>query len=260
MSVVGHAIPCRASSVLPYGFSGGRSILTQEVQPVKDIDFTCYKTLPIKTITCLPMGPIFLEWPVALPPECEQSCSSSSQRDSNDEHLENTLPALPHSRWSRDALQPQVQQDTAGRDTCGHFPDGGLRCVTWNTGGSPLGRFFLHKETGNSSSTISGSPLKTTMSSVSRRYTGRMNSSRLFKCGPRDSRYLVRSLLVTRIQEDRPHASTRTCIHKDLLPEDAIVTHVITCQGRDHIVNVQSGRKKSSDRPFRAGAYPEAFT
>ena len=32
------------------------------------------------------------------------------------------------------------------------------------------------------------------------------------------------------------------CIHEDLLPEDASVTHVITCQGRDHIVNVQSGR------------------
>ena len=33
------------------------------------------------------------------------------------------------------------------------------------------------------------------------------------------------------------------CIHKDLLPEDAIVTQMITCQGCDHIVNVQSGRK-----------------
>ena len=44
------------------------------------------------------------------------------------------------------------------------------------------------------------------------------------------------------MQEDRPFVS------KDLLPEDAIVTHVITCQGRDHVVNVQSGRKKSSDR------------
>ena len=36
------------------------------------------------------------------------------------------------------------------------------------------------------------------------------------------------------------------CIHKDLLLEDAIVTHMTTCQGRDHIVNVQSGRQKSS--------------
>ena len=33
------------------------------------------------------------------------------------------------------------------------------------------------------------------------------------------------------------------CIHKDLLPEDAIVTHVIICQVRDHIVNIQSGRR-----------------
>ena len=32
------------------------------------------------------------------------------------------------------------------------------------------------------------------------------------------------------------------CIHRDLLPEEAIVTHLITCQGRDHLVNIQSGR------------------
>ena len=32
------------------------------------------------------------------------------------------------------------------------------------------------------------------------------------------------------------------CLHKDILPEEAIVTHLITCQGRDHIVNILSGR------------------
>ena len=32
------------------------------------------------------------------------------------------------------------------------------------------------------------------------------------------------------------------CIHIDLLPEEAIVTHLTTCQGRDHFVNIQSGR------------------
>ena len=26
------------------------------------------------------------------------------------------------------------------------------------------------------------------------------------------------------------------CIHKELLPEEAIVSHVISCQGRDHLV------------------------
>ena len=32
------------------------------------------------------------------------------------------------------------------------------------------------------------------------------------------------------------------CIHRDLLPEEAIVSHVITCQGCDHLVNIQSER------------------
>ena len=31
------------------------------------------------------------------------------------------------------------------------------------------------------------------------------------------------------------------CIHKSLLPDGAIATHVITCQGRDHIVTIHSG-------------------
>ena len=32
-----------------------------------------------------------------------------------------------------------------------------------------------------------------------------------------------------------------TFIRKNLLPDRAIVTHEITCQGRDHIVNVRAG-------------------
>ena len=32
------------------------------------------------------------------------------------------------------------------------------------------------------------------------------------------------------------------CIHRDLLPEEAIVTHLITCHGRDHLVNIRSER------------------
>ena len=31
------------------------------------------------------------------------------------------------------------------------------------------------------------------------------------------------------------------CVHKNLSLEGAIGTHVVTCQGRDHIVNIQSG-------------------
>ena len=31
------------------------------------------------------------------------------------------------------------------------------------------------------------------------------------------------------------------CIHRDLLPEETIVTHLISCQGRDHLVNINLG-------------------
>ena len=31
-------------------------------------------------------------------------------------------------------------------------------------------------------------------------------------------------------------------IHRELLPEEALVTHLITCHGRDHLVNIQSER------------------
>ena len=132
-----------------------QSLLVQEVQPAKDIDLTCYNTLPTTTIKCLPMGSIFLEWLVALLPECEQSCHSLSHEDSNDDHHENTLPAHPQSRWRCDAVQPpQVRHDTAGRDSCGHFTDGGLQRTTWNTGG-PVGSVPSSQKTESSRLTLS---------------------------------------------------------------------------------------------------------
>ena len=89
------ARPCDAMSSLFFTalwLQRGQSTLVQEIQPAKDIDLTCYKTLPTKTVTRLQMVPLFIEWPVARPPECE--------------HPENTFPAFPHSRWRRGGLQP----------------------------------------------------------------------------------------------------------------------------------------------------------
>ena len=40
-----------------------------------------------------------------------------------------------------------------------------------------------------------------------------------------------------------PQFRSAICIQKKLLPKGAIVTHVGTCQGRDHIVNIQSGAR-----------------
>ena len=43
-----------------------QSVLTQ-VQQTNDIDLTCYKTLPTKSVTCLQVEPMSLEWPAAPP-------------------------------------------------------------------------------------------------------------------------------------------------------------------------------------------------
>ena len=48
-------------------------------------------------------------------------------------------------------------------------------------------------------------------------------------------------LFGTFIPDNANAGGSAICIHKELLPDDAVVTHVVTCQGRDHIVNVWSG-------------------
>ena len=110
-----------------------QSILIQ-VQQTNDIDWTCHKTLPTKSVTCLQMGSMSHEWPVAPIAGPGPSSPSSSHEDPNDEHPEGAFLAPPHSRWRRDALQPpQIPRGSVDRNTCVHFPDGGLRYVTWNS-------------------------------------------------------------------------------------------------------------------------------
>ena len=75
-----------------------------------------------------------LEWPVAPSGRLDQPCLSLSREDTNGENLENAHLASPHVRWRRGDLQPPgVQRDRLSKNTCVHIPDGGLRCVTWNT-------------------------------------------------------------------------------------------------------------------------------
>ena len=85
-----------------------QSILTQ-TQHSSESDMACYRIFHVNFLTCSEVGPMSLEWPLA-----------------------------PQGglRWRRDALQPpEVQRDRLNRYTCAHIPDGGLRCVTWNTRG-----------------------------------------------------------------------------------------------------------------------------
>ena len=113
-----------------------QSILVQENQPVKDIDLTCFQTFPIKATTCSQVGPVSLDWLLYPIARFDQSRPSLSPEGPNDEQQRGALPASTRSRWRQDALQPlQILQGIAGVDTCGHFPDGGQRFVTWNSRG-----------------------------------------------------------------------------------------------------------------------------
>ena len=55
----------------------------------------------------------------------------------------------------------------------------------------------------------------------------------------------------TCIPDNENVGGSAICIHRDHLPEGAIVSHVITCQGRVDLVNIQSGRQSGDrERPF----------
>ena len=185
-----------------------QSILVQENPPLKDIDLTCFKTFPIKATTCLQVGPMSLDWPQDPIARFDQSRPSSSPEDPSDEQQRGALPASARSRWRQDALQPPILPGIAGRDTCGPFPDGSLRCITWNTRGLVGSVFFLAEEQ-RVQTQISQEALTSTTSYVSRRCMERMSISRLFRCWLCGLGFLVPSFLVTRMQGDRLFAFTR---------------------------------------------------
>ena len=65
----------------------------------------------------------------------------------------------------------------------------------------------------------------------------RTNISRLFRYWLRDFGFFG-----TFIPDNENAGGSAICIHRDLLLEEALVTHLVTCHGRDHLVSTQSGR------------------
>ena len=65
----------------------------------------------------------------------------------------------------------------------------------------------------------------------------RTNIFRLFRYWLRDF-----GCYGTFIPDNENAGGSAICIHWDLLPEEAIMTHLVTCPGRDHLVSIQSGR------------------
>ena len=97
--------------------------------------------------------------------------------------------------------------------------------------------FFANKRTESSNANISISSLTPTTFYVSRRYMVRDEHLQAIQVlAPRFK------FLGTFIPENENAGGSAICTHTDLLPEGAIVSHVITGQGLDHFVNIQSGR------------------
>ena len=182
-------------------------------------------------------------WPLAPLGRADHTSLSPSREIPYDGHLEDVFVAPPHLRWTRDALQPtEIQRRCLDRHTCAHIPVGSLRCVTWNTRG------FV------------GSTFSSQLSRERKHnYFGRLTKNNDIIClqeiHGKDEFLHAHQVLAPRIQlfgtlipNNANAGGSAKCFHKDLMPGDAVVAHVVTCQGRDHIVNIRSG----CQRPLRA--------
>ena len=164
-------------------------------------------------------------------------CSSSE--DVDDIQRPGSRPVAPHSRWRRDALHPpQVQRGAARQATRGCFPADGLRCTTWNTRGL-VGSVFSPQRN------------RERKHDYFRKLLVSNNILCLQEVHEKDEFLQALHVLAPRflffgtfIPGNENTGGSAICIHKDLLPDEATVTHIVTCLGRVHIVSIQSERTK----------------
>ena len=107
-------------------------------QSAKDLDLTCFTTFPFSAVTCLPVGPMSLEWLIDPFVRSDLSRSSLPPEVFSGEQQIGAFPASTRSRWRHDALQaqPQIKQRATGWDGCGPFlSEEGMQCIIWNTWG-----------------------------------------------------------------------------------------------------------------------------
>ena len=178
-----------------------QSIFVQETPSAKDVDLTCFTTFLFRDATCLLVGLMSLDWPV----------NPFSRSDSSRPSLPSLmLPATDYnellflllnvSRWRQGTLQiqPTVFQCTTGWDGCGLSPFRRLAMHYLEHQGVSLDLFSQDK----------GQTIQVLAPQF-----------RLFG---------------TFLPVNENAGAPAICIHRDLFREDAIVTHVVTSQGRDH--------------------------
>ena len=96
-----------------------QSVVVLEAQSTKDIDLTCFKTFPIKTTTCLQVGPMSLDWPLDPLARFDLSCSSLS-------------PGVPSDEQQRVRVRVRVTERVRGQGSgvreAVEFCQGGSGC------------------------------------------------------------------------------------------------------------------------------------
>ena len=182
-----------------------QTILMQETQSAKDVDFTCSITFLFRDAACLPVEPMSLDRPVN---------------------------PFGRSESSRPSLPPDAPSD--GLRRVASFPR--VCVVLLGTPGALLDLFSPNKRTESSNSNIAKDSLTPTTFLCLHEVHGKDEYLQAIQVLAPRFRVLVF------FPENENAGGSAICIHKDLLPEEAIVTHLIICQGRVHLVNIQSGR------------------
>ena len=127
----------------------------------------------------------------------------------------------------------QILQRTTEWDGCGPFLSEGLRCITWNTRGLVVSVFSRQKE-------------QRIQTQISQKTPGQQP---YYLSHGKDEFLQAIQVLAPRFRlfgtfllDNENAGGSAICIHRDLLLEEAIVSHTITCQGRDHLVHTRSLR------------------
>ena len=160
------------------------------------------------------------------------------------------LPASTRSRWRQDALQtqPQTLQRTTGWDGCGPFLSEGMRCVTSNTKCLVESVFSKQKNR-----------------EFQRKYLERLFDANNILClqevHGKDEYLQAIQVLAPRfrffstfILGNEIAGGSAICIHRDLLPQEAIVPRS-PCE-----LSIWATQIRYCQRPFQTWSYLEAIT
>ena len=198
--------PCDPLSCLLFSALWLRCGPTVLVQETPSVDPTCSTTSLFGDATCLPVGPVSLDWLVNPCGRSDPSGPSLPPGALSGAQQRGAFPAVGHSRWRQGALhaQPSYNVLQGGMDVA---PSSPKACdVLLGTPGSSLDLFSKDKRNRESKLNYLKNLWTTTTSFVSRKCMERTSFFKLSRYWLLDFDYLVLFSLTMNMREDRPSA------------------------------------------------------